>query len=67
MADTNQSAREYFVARQRKWRASGKCNDCGNLARPGKARCQACQDKSNIAGDRWRARQKAKKQQAAGS
>ena len=67
MADTEQTAKEYFKARQRKWRAKGKCNDCGNWALPGKARCQVCQGKALITVNRWQARQKAKKQDAAGS
>ena len=67
MADTEKTAKQYFKERQRKWRAKGKCNDCGNFALPGKARCQACQARANIAGNRYRAREKAKKQDAAGS
>ena len=61
MADSNLSAKEYFKARQREWRASGKCNDCSKPPRPGKVRCQDCQDKVNQAGNRLRARRKSEK------
>ena len=61
MADTTLPAREYFKARQRQWRAEGKCNDCAKPPRPGKVRCQDCQDQVTLAVRRHRVKQNAKK------
>ena len=61
MADTNLTAREYFKARQREWRESGKCNDCSKPPRPGKGRCQRCQDRVTLAVQRHRARKQEQK------
>ena len=61
MPDTNLTAKEYFKARQKAWRESGKCNDCSKPPLPGKSRCEDCAEKAALASQRHHARKKAEK------
>ena len=40
-----QSKREYWKQNQTKRKVDGKCQKCGNQAKDGKTRCEACKAK----------------------
>ena len=49
-SNTTEAVRAYFRQRQAEWRkgddGEGRCNQCKNPPRPGKLRCQDCEDKN---------------------